>query len=205
MDNIDDVLNVVERWGTLGLLDGLPILDKTELAQIYDNATRLMLSTVAIKKIPKNISNIYDEVYIPICRRLYKRLGPNFNLDTMMSQLLEVVNKGGKDIFKVDSENPTDNPIVDFCVDFADGYEDELTNKTTLTDKEYQEKINKVLDITKSVLLNESLVSYVNNSNGEYKIELSKAKKNTQQTRFWNQSVAKSFVNSTLSEINKGL
>ena len=195
MDNIDDVLNVVERWGTLGLLDGLPILDKTELAQIYDNATRLMLSTVAIKKIPKNISNIYDEVYIPICRRLYKRLGPNFNLDTMMSQLLEVVNKGGKDIFKVDSENPTDNPIVDFCVDFADGYEDE----------EYQEKINKVLDITKSVLLNESLVSYVNNSNGEYKIELSKAKKNTQQTRFWNQSVAKSFVNSTLSEINKGL
>tara|TARA_R110000823_G_scaffold234480_7_gene360713 strand:- start:4740 stop:5357 length:618 start_codon:yes stop_codon:yes gene_type:complete len=205
MDNIDDVLNVVERWGTLGLLDGLPILDKTELAQIYDNATRLMLSTVAIKKIPKNISNIYDEVYIPICRRLYKRLGPNFNLDTMMSQLLEVVNKGGKDIFKVDSENPTDNPIVDFCVDFADGYEDELTNKTTLTDEEYQEKINKVLDITKSVLLNESLVSYVNNSNGEYKIELSKAKKNTQQTRFWNQSVAKSFVNSTLSEINKGL
>ena len=205
MDNIDDVLNVVERGGTLGLLDGLPILDKTELAQIYDNATRLMLSTVAIKKIPKNISNIYDEVYIPICRRLYKRLGPNFNLDTMMSQLLEVVNKGGKDIFKVDSENPTDNPIVDFCVDFADGYEDELTNKTTLTDKEYQEKINKVLDITKSVLLNESLVSYVNNSNGEYKIELSKAKKNTQQTRFWNQSVAKSFVNSTLSEINKGL
>ena len=196
---------MVERWGTLGLLDGLPILDKTELAQIYDNATRLMLSTVAIKKIPKNISNIYDEVYIPICRRLYKRLGPNFNLDTMMSQLLEVVNKGGKDIFKVDSENPTDNPIVDFCVDFADGYEDELTNKTTLTDEEYQEKINKVLDITKSVLLNESLVSYVNNSNGEYKIELSKAKKNTQQTRFWNQSVAKSFVNSTLSEINKGL
>ena len=56
MDNIDDVLNVVERWGTLGLLDGLPILDKTELAQIYDNATRLMLSTVAIKKIPKNIN-----------------------------------------------------------------------------------------------------------------------------------------------------
>ena len=65
--------------------------------------------------------------------------------------------------------------------------------------------MGKVLDITKSVLLNESLVSYVNNSNGEYKIELSKAKKNTQQTRFWNQSVAKSFVNSTLSEINKGL
>mgnify|MGYP003673067491 FL=1 len=154
---------------------------------------------------PKHILEIYDNVLIPICRRLYRRVGPNFNLDTMMSQLLEVVNKGGKDIFKVDSENPTDNPIVDFCVDFADGYEDELTNKTTLTDKEYQEKINKVLDITKSVLLNESLVSYVNNSNGEYKIELSKAKKNTQQTRFWNQSVAKSFLESTLSEINKGL
>ena len=49
------------------------------------------------------------------------------------------------------------------------------------------------------------MVSYVNKKEEGYKIELLKAKKNIQQTRFWNQSVAKSFLESTLSEINKGL
>ena len=39
----EDVLNVVERWQSLGFLEGLPILEKTELALIYDNATRLLL------------------------------------------------------------------------------------------------------------------------------------------------------------------
>jgi hypothetical protein len=49
------------------------------------------------------------------------------------------------------------------------------------------------------------MVSYVDKNDDGYKMELSKAKKNIQQTRFWNQSVAKSFLESTLSEINKGL
>jgi hypothetical protein len=200
-----DIINVVQRWDSAGLLDGLPILQKTELAQIYDNATRLMLSERAIKKIPKNISEIIENVLIPICRRLYRRVGPNFNLELMMGELLSIVNEKGEHIFKVDPEKPANNPIVDFCVDFADGYEDELTNKTTLTDLEYEEKINNVLDITKNVLLNKSLVSYVNNVDGKYKIESSKANKNPQQTRFWNQSVSKSFLDNALSEINKGL
>ena len=110
-----------------------------------------------------------------------------------------------KNIFKVDPENPTDNPVVDFCVNFSDGYEDELTNKTTLTNEVYENKINDVINTVRGVLLNDSMVSYVNKIDGEYKIELSKAEKNIQQTRFWNQSVAKSFLESTLSEINKGL
>ena len=202
-EETNDIINVVQRWEPL--LEGLPILEKTELAQIYDNATRLMLSERTIKKMPKHILEIYDNVLIPICRRLYRRVGPNFNLDTMMSQLLEVVNEGGENIFKVDPENPTDNPVVDFCVNFSDGYEDELTNKTTLTNEVYENKINDVINTVRGVLLNDSMVSYVNKIDDEYKIELSKAKKNTQQTRFWNQLVAKSFINSTLSEINKGL
>ena len=122
-----------------------------------------------------------------------------------MGQLLEVVDKKRKTILEFDPEKPANNPIVDFCIDFADGYEDDLTKKTLLTDSEYEEKINNVLDITQSVLLNKSLVSYVNNVGGSYKIETSIAKKNPQQRRFWNQSVAKNFLESALSEINKGL
>ncbi len=203
--NNSDIINVVQRWDSYGLLEGIPILQKTELAQIYDNATRLMLSERVIKNIPNNVSEILDSVMIPVCRRLYRRVGPNFDLEIMMGKLLTIVNEKYEDIINKTKEDSVNNPIVDFCVEFADGYEDELTNKTTLTNKEYQEKINNVLDITKSVLLNESMVSYVNKKEEGYKIELSKAKKNTQQTRFWNQSVAKSFLESTLSEINKGL
>ena len=198
IEDQEEILNVVERWEPSGLLDGLPVLEKTELAQIYDNVTRLMLSDISIKKIPKNISENYENT-------LYRRVGPNFNLEEMMGNLLEVIDKKGDNIFKPNPEKPASNPIIDFCVDFADGYEDELTNKTTLTDLEYEEKINSILDTTKNVLLNKSLVSYVNNTVGKYKIELSKAKKNTQQVRFWNQSAAKSFLEATLSEINKGL
>ena len=205
IEGVDDIINVEERWESLGLLDGIPILQKTELAQIYDNATKLMLSDISIKKIPKEISELVENFYIPICRRLYKRVGPNFNLEFMMGQLLEVVDKKRKTILEFDPEKPANNPIVDFCIDFADGYEDDLTKKTSLTDSEYEEKINNVLDITQSVLLNKSLVSYVNNVGGSYKIESSIAKKNPQQRRFWNQSVAKNFLESALSEINKGL
>jgi hypothetical protein len=204
-EEVDDIINVVQRWESLGLLDGVPILQKTELAQIYDNATRLMLSNTSIKKIPKEVSELVEELYIPICRRLYKRVGPNFNLEFMMGQLLGIVDEKRKTILEFNPEKPANNPIVDFCIDFADGYEDESTKKTTLTDSEYEEKINNVIDITQSILLNKSLVSYVNNVGGSHRIELSKAKKSVQQKRFWNQSVAKSFLESTLSEINKGL
>ena len=201
----DEILNVIQRWEPTGLLDGLPPIQKTELAQVYDNATRIMLSDKSIKKIPKNIFDNYENTLIPICRRLYKRVGPNFNLEVMMGELLEVHHKKGDNIFKPNPKKPAENPIVSFCVDFADGYKDELTDKTTLTKEEYETKIKEVLDITKNVLLNESMVSYVNKNDDGYKMELSKAKKNIQQTRFWNQSVAKSFLESTLSEINKGL
>jgi len=204
-EKIDDIINVVQRWDSAGLLEGLPILEKTELAQIYDNATRVMLSERITNKVSKDISEIYDSVYIPICRRLYKRVGPNFNLEKMMYSLFEIVSIKGNSILDVDPEKPETNPVVNFCVDFADGYKDELTDKTTLTKEGYETKIKEALDITKNVLLNESMVSYVNKKEDGYKIELSKAKKNTQQTRFWNQSVAKSFLESALSEINKGL
>lgn len=204
-EEINDILNVVERWEPLGLLEGLPIQEKTELAQIYDNATRLLISERAVKKIPEDIMEIYDNLYIPICRRLYKRVGPYFDLESMMSQLLEVVNKKGKTILEVKPSEPTSNPVVDFCVDFADTYEDELTNKNTLTEEEYKTKIESMVSILKEILLNDSVVSYVGKEGDEHKLNLVESKRTKEQTRFWNQSVAKNFLNSYLSEINKGL
>ena len=204
-EEINDILNVVERWEPLGLLEGLPIQEKTELAQIYDNATRLLISERVVKKIPEDIMEIYDNLYIPICRRLYKRVGPYFDLESMMSQLLEVVNKKGKTILEVKPSEPTSNPVVDFCVDFADTYEDELTNKNTLTEEEYKTKIESMVSILKEILLNDSVVSYVGKEGDEHKLNLVESKRTKEQTRFWNQSVAKNFLNSYLSEINKGL
>lgn len=204
-EEFDDILNVVQRWESLGLLDGLPITEKTELAQIYDNATRLMLSERSIQRIPEEISEIYDNLYLPICRRLYKRVGPNFNLETMMSKLLEEVNKQGKGIMKFNPEKPEKNPIVDFCVNFADDYEDDKTSKNMLSDEEYEQKIDYLTQKIKEILLNENTVSYINKEKEEYNLNIAKTNKPKQQRRFWNQSVAKNLLASALSEINKGL
>jgi len=204
-EEFDDILNVVQRWEALGLLDGLPITEKTELAQIYDNATRLMLSERSIQRIPEEISEIYDNLYLPICRRLYKRVGPNFNLETMMSKLLEEVNKQGKGIMKFNPEKPEKNPIVDFCVNFADDYEDDKTSKNMLSDEEYEQKIDYLTQKIKEILLNENTVSYINKEKEEYNLNIAKTNKPKQQRRFWNQSVAKNLLASALSEINKGL
>jgi hypothetical protein len=158
-EKINDILNVVQRWEAVGLLDGLPIMEKTELAQIYDNATRLMLSDRSVQKIPEEISEIYDNFYLPICRRLYKRVGPNFNLETMMGKLLEVVNKRGQDILKPNPEQPEKNPVLDFCIEFADNYEDDKTSKNMLSDEEYEQKIDYLTQKIKEILLNENTVS----------------------------------------------
>jgi hypothetical protein len=202
-EELNDVLNVVQRWESLGLLEGLPIQEKVELAQIYDNATRLLLSEISLKKIPKKISDTMDEVFMPICRRLYKRVGPNFDLGNMMGNLLLSVDENFENLSKFDPNHPEKNPIIDFCVNFADTYEDETINKNVLTDEEYTLKVKKLLLVMEEILLNENIVSYINKDNGEYEINLAKNKRTTQQTRFWNQSAAKNFLISVLSEINK--
>jgi len=202
-EEIDDVINVVQRWESLGLLEGLPIQEKVELSQIYDNATRLLLSEISIKKIPKKISDLMDEVFIPICRRLYKRVGPNFSLDNMMGDLLLSVHEKYDELIEIDISQPEKNNVVDFCVNFADTYEDDTINENTLTDEEYSLKVKKMLSTIETILLNDNIVSYVDKSDGEYKINIATNKRTKQQTRFWNQSTAKNFLNSILSEINK--
>lgn len=199
----EDIINVVQRWEAVGLLDGLPILEKTELALIYDNATRLLLSELTLSRIPKKITDTMDSVIFPICRRLYKRVGPRFDLEQMLSSLLESVKNNIDGILSPETKEK--NPIVDFCVNFADTYEDETTSKNNLSDEEYEEKINNLLSTMKEILLNRSMVSYVNKENNSHKLTLSKTNRSINQTRFWNQSISKNFLNSFLSEINKGL
>jgi hypothetical protein len=199
----EDIINVVQRWEAVGLLDGLPVLEKTELALIYDNATRLLLSELTLSRIPKKITDTMDSVIFPICRRLYKRVGPRFDLEQMLSSLLESVKNNIDGILSPETKEK--NPIVDFCVNFADTYEDETTSKNNLSDEEYEEKINNLLSTMKEILLNRSMVSYVNKENDSHKLTLSKTNRSINQTRFWNQSISKNFLNSFLSEINKGL
>jgi hypothetical protein len=121
----------------------------------------------------------------------------------MMGNLLLSVDENFENLSKFDPNHPEKNPIIDFCVNFADTYEDETINKNVLTDEEYTLKVKKLLLVMEEILLNENIVSYINKDNGEYEINLAKNKRTTQQTRFWNQSAAKNFLNSVLSEINK--
>jgi hypothetical protein len=201
---MSDILNVVQRWESLGLLEGLPVWEKEELAQVYDNATRLLLSEQALKKIPKDVFEIFDNVYIPICRRLYRRVGTSFDIENMMSLLLNEVSSKKNSELIFNPKNPEKNPIVEFCIIFADTYEDGETNRKTLSKEDYEEKIDKLLSTLRSVLLDDEMVSFINRED-DWKIVHSEAKKTVHQTRFWNQKIGSQLVNSVLSDINKGL
>ena len=156
-----------------------------------------------LSKVPKNITDTMDDVFIPICRRLYKRVGPNFDLDEMLATLLESVNQNIDEIRKPTTKE--NNPSLDFCIDFADTYEDRSTNKNTLTNEEYSNKIENMLSYLRQILLNDSMVSYVGKEDDVHRLNLVESKRTKEQTRFWNQSIAKNFLNSYLSEVNKGL
>lgn len=202
-EELDGLVNVVERWESLGLLEGLPLEQKYEMAQIYDSATKLLLSDRTLTKVPKKISDTMDDVFIPICRRLYKRVGPEFDLENMMSELLQSVNDSIDDILKPTTKE--NNPILEFCINFADGYEDEVTNKKSLTKVEYTNEIKNMLTKLEDILLNDKLVSYVDRNGGDYVLNTKETVKTNNQIRFWNQSVAKNLIETYLSNLNKGL
>jgi len=203
MEENVEILNVIERWESLGLLEGIPVIEKADLAQIYDNATKLLLSNLTLRKIPKKVSDLMDEIFIPVCRRIYKRVGPSFMLDNMMSELLEEVNNN-IDVL-TEEINGVENPIIQFCVNFADNYTDTLTTQNTLSKEEYTDKIKFLISKLETILLNDNMVSYVNKEDGDYNLKLSDNKKSYEQTRFWNQGVAKQLLESFLSNLNKGL
>lgn len=203
MDDLRFDMEVISRWEPTGLIDGLPIWEKEELATLYDNTIRIILSNKVISKLPKNINLLLEECSMPVIRRLYRRVGPNFNLDNLLSKLLDDIVKNETSLMM--EATIESNPIVSFCIEFADNYSDELSTAKELTKEEYTEQVDKVLKYVRDVLLNDSMVANVDKSNDEWEIKLSDKTKSTQTTRFWNQKMAKDLLIFSLSEINKGL
>ncbi len=198
MSNNDEIVNVVSRWETLGLLEGLNFNEKMDLAQIYDDATKLLLSNSFTKTVPKKVSDTMDEVFIPICRRLYRRVGTNFDLENMMSDLLTFVNDNLGDIF---SNNTIENHLVNFCIEFADNYSDELIESVVLSDSDYNDKVEIILNKLRNVLLSDKPISNVDFNGNEIILNFSNNERSKHQIRFINQNMAKNLLNITLNKL----
>jgi len=203
MSEINLDMEVISRWEPTGLIDGLPIWEKEELATLYDNTIRIILSSVVINKLPKDDFNLLEECSMPIIRRLYRRVGPNFDLENLLSLLLEKIIENKE--FLLSKVTPESNPIVNFAVEFSDNYEDESTSKKQLTKEEYTEQVDKMLKYVRQVLLNDNMVINVDKSEDEWMLKISDKKKSQTSTRFWNQKVGKELFIFSLSDINKGL
>ncbi len=200
---MDSTMNIVERWEAIGVLEGLPLWEKEELSQIFDNATRIILSEITSRDWSEENDEILTGVYLPILRRLYRRVGPNFNIETLIPRLLGVISSQ-KDLIK--KQNPTEpekDPMLQFCIKFADDYEDEETKKNFLSDEDYEKKVDDLLGIIKKILLNSGTVSNVEKDGDKFKINYGQ-KKSKHQTRYWNQKIVKQVLNFVISDINKG-
>ena len=77
----------------------------------------MVLSKKSLNNIPESTFETYNGVIFPILRRLYRRVGSNFDIENMVTVLLEKVEKNKEELDKpVTKDN---NTIVDFCVYFA--------------------------------------------------------------------------------------
>jgi len=202
--NDEYVVECINRWEGTGLLYGLPLYEKQELAPIYDNVARVSLSKFENGEISRKLSDLMDSVMFPICRRLYRRVGTEFNIEKMISTLTTKVIECQEQLSQPVVDKAV-NPIVEFCVEFADTYEDETINKKQFNNEEYVERVDKILDTIRQILLNKEMVSFIDRTNSDWKIMLSDSKKSTKQTRYWNQKVCKEFIAQILSDTNKGI
>lgn len=200
----EEILEVVQRWENTGLLYGLPLYEKQELAPIYDNVARVSLSKFEDGEISRKLSDLMDSVLFPVCRRLYRRVGTDFNIEKMVSNLTRAVIENQEALSQPIVDKAM-NPIVEFCVEFADTYEDEKINKKQFNNEDYIERIDKILDTVRQILLNKEMVSFVDRTNSDWKLMLSDSKKSTKQTRYWNQKIAQEVLSSTLRDTNKGI
>jgi len=195
-----ELSEVVERWEHTGLLTNLPIYEKQELAPIFDNAARIFLS----KNLGEQTNDIIESVIFPICRRLYRRVGSEFDIENMVNLLVKRVTENKETLLKNSTEDKV-NPIVAFSVTFADIYEDEIINKKQFNSEEYVERIDKLLDVMRQILLNEEMVSFVDRTQSDWKIINSDAKKSEKETRRWNQKIAKEIFDTVLKDTNRGI
>lgn len=198
----DEILDAVQRWDHTGLLYGLPLHEKQELAPIFDNVSKIALSLTEKNKISSKTLGKLEDTMFPICRRLYRRVGFDFDVEKMMESLIKELEIKDFVDTNVKAEK---NPIVQFCIQFSDLYEDENIVKNQFNDEEYEERVDKIIETLKSILLNKDMVSFVDKTNPEWKVMLSDAKKSPKQTRYWNQNVTKEFLSAILNDTNKGL
>jgi len=198
---VNNITEKVEKWGSLGLLDGLPYYEKEQLSEIYDVATRVLLYKTE-DNVDSDTMDILTDVFYPTLRRLYRRNGVNFDLETMVGRIIDEV-RVKKDHLKT-PPTPEGNPILTFCILFADTYEDNITNIKRLTNDEYAIEIIKVLTTLKDILTSPKLISYVNKEGEDISFKFSDAKKSSVETRFWNQKVGLQFLESQIKELNKG-
>lgn len=199
----EEILDVVQRWENTGLLYGLPLYEKQELAPIFDNVSRIAIS----KDLSLNVLDKLENVMFPICRRLYRRVGSEFDVEKMMDNLIKEVTEKN-DLLnneKTESKDKSNNPIVKFCIEFADTYEDEIISKKQFSEEEYEERVEKILNIMRDILLNNEMVSFIDRTNSDWKIMLSDAKKSPKQTRYWNQKTAQEALSAIIHDTNKGI
>jgi hypothetical protein len=199
----EEILDIVTRWENTGLLYGLPLYEKQELAPIFDNISRIALSKTDKGEISNSLLEDLENTMFPICRRLYRRVGSDFDVEKMVESLIKEI-KEKQLLIKGPTEGKT-NPLVKFCIEFADSYEDETISKKQFNDIEYEERVEKVLETLRNILLNKEMVSFVDRTNSDWKIMLSDSKKSPKQTRYWNQRIAKEVLTSTLQDTNKGI
>lgn len=196
----EELLDVVERWDKTGLLTGLPIYEKQELATVLDNVARVFLS----KNVSSEINDILEITVFPICRRLYKRIGTSFDVEKMVNDLIEAIQKNKESITKIDPDEKKD-PFVLFSVNFADIYEDDLINEKQFNDEEYTERVDNLLGIMRQILLNKNLVSFVDKTGSNWRILESDIKKSEKETRYKNQKTAKEIFDIIIKDTNKGI
>jgi len=205
----EEILDVLQRWESTGLLTGLPPWEKEELALLYDNVTRVMLSKA--DSLDEHVYETLGDVTLPTTRRLFRRVGVNFDINGMVDELTDKVIKHHKEIIKPpgkDEDGNLTNNIVDFCVEFADTYSDEQTNKNTFSREQYDVRVTKIMDIIKTILLSEQMVSFVDRSDdndGEWGIKYSDTKKSPSQVRIWNQKRAMETLHGVINETNQGI
>jgi hypothetical protein len=202
----EEILEVLQRWDSTGLLTGLPPWEKEELALLYDNVTRVMLSKAGT--ISDDIYETLGDVTLPTTRRLYRRVGINFDINNMVDELTMSVVKNYVNIVtppNKDADGNISNPIVEFCVEFADTYEDDDIRRKIFTKEQYEERVDKILDMLKTVLLSDEMVSFVDRTDGKCKILYSDTKKSPNQVRVWNQKRAVETLHGVLNETNQGI
>ena len=204
----DDILEIVQRWDNTGLLYGLPMYEKQELAPIFENVTRVALSKYSNKEVPRNISDLMDSVMFPICRRLYRRVGSDFDIEKMINDLIKKVTENQDMLTQTDDKTIKDkpvNPIVSFCIEFADQYSDELINRKQFNETDYKERIVKMLKTIENVLLNPMMTSFIDRSSDNWVVIDSESISSNKGIRIHNQKVALEVFSNIIKDTNKGV